>query len=114
MALEEKEIPYKYNEVNPYHKSPEFLKINPFVSPCLPILSNPGDVFLGSYTDRAVYVHPISKGLVPAVEHNGMALYESLVLLEVRSLPSSLISFLSSLSVSSVRSLTCVMSLYFQ
>ncbi|GAA6000512.1 glutathione S-transferase family protein [Rhodotorula paludigena] len=51
IALEEKGVPYQYNEVNPYKKEPHFLKLNP-------------------------------KGLVPALEHHGKALYESLVLLE--------------------------------
>ncbi|GAA5896716.1 glutathione S-transferase family protein [Sporobolomyces salmoneus] len=51
IALEERGIPYQYNEINPYKKEPHFLKINP-------------------------------KGLVPALEHDGKALYESLVLLE--------------------------------
>lgn len=69
--MEEKGVPYQYNEVNPYKKvpgrrstlalsaipdhrcsqEPHFLKVNP-------------------------------KGLVPALEHHGKALYESLVLLE--------------------------------
>ncbi|KAL8375973.1 hypothetical protein RB595_007195 [Gaeumannomyces hyphopodioides] len=29
MVLEEKRIPYQYIEINPYHKSPEFLALNP-------------------------------------------------------------------------------------
>ncbi|KAL8317873.1 hypothetical protein RB597_001345 [Gaeumannomyces tritici] len=29
MVLEEKRIPYQYMEINPYHKSPEFLALNP-------------------------------------------------------------------------------------
>ena len=29
IALEERGIPYQYHEVNPYHKSPEYLAINP-------------------------------------------------------------------------------------
>lgn len=29
MALEEKKIPYQYIEINPYHKSHDFLRINP-------------------------------------------------------------------------------------
>jgi len=29
VMLEEKQIPYQYIEVNPYHKDPEFLKLNP-------------------------------------------------------------------------------------
>lgn len=29
MVLEEKRIPYQYVEINPYHKDPEFLKLNP-------------------------------------------------------------------------------------
>ncbi|KAK5089184.1 hypothetical protein LTR05_003408 [Lithohypha guttulata] len=29
ITLEEKQIPYQYNEINPYHKDPEFLKLNP-------------------------------------------------------------------------------------
>ncbi|KAK4703032.1 glutathione S-transferase, partial [Phenoliferia sp. Uapishka_3] len=52
VALEEKGIPYQYKEVNPYHKTKDFLTINP-------------------------------KGLVPAFEHQGTALYESTVLLEI-------------------------------
>ncbi|GAA5940403.1 glutathione S-transferase family protein [Sporobolomyces koalae] len=51
IALEERNIPYQYNEINPYKKEEHFLAINP-------------------------------KGLVPALEHDGKALYESLVLLE--------------------------------
>ncbi|GAA5955335.1 hypothetical protein JCM3765_003285 [Sporobolomyces pararoseus] len=51
IALEERGIPYQYNEINPYKKEAHFLAINP-------------------------------KGLVPALEHDGKALYESLVLLE--------------------------------
>lgn len=35
LALEEKKLAYQYNEVNPYHKSPEFLRINPFGFPLL-------------------------------------------------------------------------------
>lgn len=50
-VLEEKGIPYRYVEVNPYHKSEELLSINP-------------------------------RGLVPTVEYEGKALYESSVLLE--------------------------------
>ncbi|KAF4563191.1 hypothetical protein EYR40_007098 [Pleurotus pulmonarius] len=51
IALEERNIPYQYKEVNPYKKEKHFLAINP-------------------------------KGLVPAVEYKGVALYESLVLNE--------------------------------
>ncbi|CED84382.1 glutathione-s-transferase [Phaffia rhodozyma] len=51
VALEEKGIEYEYREVNPYHKSKDFLAINP-------------------------------KGLVPAIQHHGDALYESSILLE--------------------------------
>lgn len=51
ISLEEKSIPYKYNEVNPYNKEKHFLEINP-------------------------------KGLVPAIEYKGKALYESLILSE--------------------------------
>jgi len=51
IALEERNIPYQYNEVNPYKKEPHFLSINP-------------------------------KGLVPAIEYQGKALYESLILCE--------------------------------
>ena len=29
ITLEEKVIPYEYIEINPYHKDPEFLKLNP-------------------------------------------------------------------------------------
>jgi len=29
ITLEEKQIPYQYIEINPYHKDPEFLKLNP-------------------------------------------------------------------------------------
>ncbi|EXJ93355.1 hypothetical protein A1O1_01747 [Capronia coronata CBS 617.96] len=29
ITLEEKKIPYKYIEINPYHKDPSFLKLNP-------------------------------------------------------------------------------------
>ncbi|EHY54854.1 hypothetical protein HRR83_005889 [Exophiala dermatitidis] len=29
ITLEEKKIPYKYVEINPYHKDPSFLKLNP-------------------------------------------------------------------------------------
>jgi len=29
VTLEEKGIPYQYQEINPYHKDPEFLKLNP-------------------------------------------------------------------------------------
>ncbi|GAA5831762.1 hypothetical protein JCM11251_003870 [Rhodosporidiobolus azoricus] len=51
ITLEEKGIDYQYNEVNPYHKEPHFLKINP-------------------------------KGLVPAIEYHGKALYDSLIVME--------------------------------
>ncbi|KAF8911523.1 glutathione S-transferase [Gymnopilus junonius] len=51
ISLEERGIPYQYNEINPYKKEPHFLAINP-------------------------------KGLVPAVEYKGKALYESLILCE--------------------------------
>lgn len=51
IALEERGVPYQYNEVNPYKKEPHFLAINP-------------------------------KGLVPAFEYHGKALYESLVLID--------------------------------
>lgn len=29
IVLEEKKIPYRYQEINPYHKEPSFLKLNP-------------------------------------------------------------------------------------
>lgn len=29
IVLEEKQIPYRYQEINPYHKEPSFLKLNP-------------------------------------------------------------------------------------
>ncbi|KAJ7099522.1 glutathione S-transferase-like protein [Mycena belliarum] len=51
VTLEEKGIPYQYQEVNPYKKEQRFLDVNP-------------------------------KGLVPTVEVDGKALYESLVLCE--------------------------------
>ncbi|KAI0770941.1 glutathione S-transferase C-terminal-like protein [Trametes elegans] len=51
IALEERNIPYQYKEVNPYKKEKHFIDINP-------------------------------KGLVPAIEYKGKALYESLILLE--------------------------------
>ncbi|KAF8633389.1 hypothetical protein AX17_004560 [Amanita inopinata Kibby_2008] len=51
IALEEREIPYQYKEVNPYKKEKHFLEINP-------------------------------KGLVPAIEFKGKALYESLIVCE--------------------------------
>ncbi|KAI0669680.1 glutathione S-transferase C-terminal-like protein [Trametes maxima] len=51
IALEERGIPYQYEEVNPYKKEKHFLDINP-------------------------------KGLVPAIEYKGKALYESLILIE--------------------------------
>lgn len=51
IALEERNIPYQYVEVNPYKKEKHFLEINP-------------------------------KGLVPAIEYKGRALYESLILCE--------------------------------
>ncbi|CAA7258972.1 unnamed protein product [Cyclocybe aegerita] len=51
ITLEEKGIPYQYQEVNPYKKEARFLAINP-------------------------------KGLVPAIEYKGKAIYESLILCE--------------------------------
>ncbi|KAJ7072667.1 glutathione-S-transferase [Mycena amicta] len=51
ICLEEKGIPYQYNEVNPYKKEKAFLAINP-------------------------------KGLIPALEYHGKALYESLIICE--------------------------------
>ncbi|KAI0359623.1 glutathione S-transferase C-terminal-like protein [Trametes cingulata] len=51
IALEERNIPYQYKEVNPYKKEKHFLDINP-------------------------------KGLVPAIEYKGKALYESLIICE--------------------------------
>ncbi|KAI0753111.1 glutathione-S-transferase [Daedaleopsis nitida] len=51
ITLEERGIPYKYKEVNPYKKEKHFLDINP-------------------------------KGLVPAIEYKGKAMYESLILCE--------------------------------
>ncbi|KAJ7797496.1 glutathione-S-transferase [Mycena olivaceomarginata] len=53
IVLEEKGIPYQYKEVNPYKKEKHFLGLD---------------------------INP--KGLVPAVEYHGKALYESLVLCE--------------------------------
>ncbi|KIY71310.1 glutathione S-transferase C-terminal-like protein [Cylindrobasidium torrendii FP15055 ss-10] len=51
ITLEEKGIPYKYTEVNPFVKEKHFLDINP-------------------------------RGMVPAIEYNGRAIYESLILCE--------------------------------
>jgi len=51
VALEERGIPCKYVEINPFKKEPHFLAINP-------------------------------KGLVPAVEYQGQALYESIIICE--------------------------------
>ncbi|PIL33460.1 transporter [Ganoderma sinense ZZ0214-1] len=51
ITLEERGIPYQYQEINPYKREAHFLEINP-------------------------------KGLVPAIEHKGRGLYESLVLCE--------------------------------
>ncbi|KAJ7287104.1 glutathione-S-transferase [Mycena rebaudengoi] len=51
ITLEEKGIPYRYNEVNPYNKDKHLLDINP-------------------------------RGLVPAVEYHGKALYESIIICE--------------------------------
>lgn len=51
ISLEEKGVPYQLIEINPYHKDPEFLRINPL-------------------------------GLVPALESEGVNLYESTILNE--------------------------------
>ncbi|KAF7298037.1 FAD-binding protein [Mycena chlorophos] len=55
ICLEEKGIPYQYKEVNPYKKEPEFLGQLEALNP---------------------------KGLVPAIEYRGNALYESLIICE--------------------------------
>lgn len=51
LVLEEKKVPYKWVEVNPYNKPDSLMKINP-------------------------------RGLVPTLEHDGKALYESSVICE--------------------------------
>ncbi|KAJ7273821.1 glutathione-S-transferase [Mycena rebaudengoi] len=60
ICLEEKGIPYQYKEVNPYLKEKHFLGFQAILYSC--------------------DINP--KGLVPAVEYRGKALYESLVISE--------------------------------
>ncbi|KAH7883284.1 glutathione S-transferase [Phlebopus sp. FC_14] len=71
ITLEERGIPYQYKEVNPYKKEKHFLgkKKNS----------------LYTYTHvltRIAWVDINPKGLVPAVEYKGKALYESIILCE--------------------------------
>jgi glutathione S-transferase len=66
--LEEKGIPYQYKEVNPYRKEKHFLGTSPVAQS-----------FCHSFITETD-INP--KGLVPAIEYQGKALYESLILCE--------------------------------
>lgn len=67
IALEERGIPYQYKEVNPYKKEKHFLGA---YHHSLEVLAH------ASLLD----INP--KGLVPAIEYKGRALYESLIICE--------------------------------
>ncbi|TFK44944.1 glutathione-S-transferase [Crucibulum laeve] len=68
IALEEKGIPYQYKEVNPYKKEAHFL------GKAFSELSG------GICSNSLAAINP--KGLVPAIEYKGKALYESLIICE--------------------------------
>ena len=69
IALEEKGVPYQYKEVNPYKKEKHFLGTRDSWAQ-LELIAKA----------KRVEINP--KGLVPAIEYHGKALYESLILCE--------------------------------
>ena len=69
IALEEKGVPYQYKEVNPYKKEKHFLGTRDSWAQ-LELIAKA----------KRVDINP--KGLVPAIEYHGKALYESLILCE--------------------------------
>ncbi|KAK5103059.1 hypothetical protein LTS08_003862 [Lithohypha guttulata] len=76
ITLEEKKIDYQYIEINPYHKDPDFLKLNPrglVPTLAVPIPAPKGDT------------HPTSNGDSKASSEQGRPLrplYESIVIAE--------------------------------
>ncbi|PYH42628.1 uncharacterized protein BP01DRAFT_131805 [Aspergillus saccharolyticus JOP 1030-1] len=53
LALEEKQIPYQYIEVNPYHKQPSFLALNP--RGLVPTITSPSPDASSSSSARPLY-----------------------------------------------------------
>jgi glutathione S-transferase len=59
IVLHEKDIPYQYVEINPYHKAPELLALNPRgLVPTLAVPTHPTNSDNGKEVDEAAVREP--------------------------------------------------------
>ena len=82
ITLEEKNIDYQYIEINPYHKDPEFLKLNP--RGLVPTLGVPVPVPTNSVnTDASAdSINGATNGAAPKKQRTLKPIYESIVIAE--------------------------------
>ncbi|KAL1879441.1 hypothetical protein Plec18167_003895 [Paecilomyces lecythidis] len=73
IVLEEKGIPYTYRETNPYLKEPEFIGM-------LKTTLHNRSQFPAMVTKKIIAISP--NGLVPAIQHHGKPLHDSIVVSE--------------------------------
>lgn len=80
IVLNEKRIDYQYIEINPYHKDPEFLKLNPrglVPTLAVPVPDESSSTAAATTTDK-----PTTNGTNGTISNSTKPLYESIVISE--------------------------------